>query len=86
MVCSAILEIAGDLGCVRVTASQENPKCQGVWFSVSSDRLLCESRAPYGTSLEGTLSLWKVQLKSLWPTDSPFERSRNNCLCIVYLR
>ena len=46
MVCSAILEIAGDLGCVRVTTSQENPKCQGVWVSESSDCLPRANRAP----------------------------------------
>lgn len=51
MVCIAILEITGDLGCVRVTTSQENPKCQGVWFSESSDRLPCENQAPQGPSL-----------------------------------
>lgn len=60
MVCSAILEITGDLGCVRVTTSQENPKCHGVWFSESSDRLPCENQAPRGMSLEGSESVVKA--------------------------
>lgn len=85
MVCSAILEITGDLGCVRVTTSQENPKCQGVWFSEGSDRSPCENQAPCGTSLEGACSRWEKWLKPFRPVDFPFEGSRNNHQWIVYL-